>query len=79
MTTGFAEEFTWLGRWGEGGDSETGEERDGEGGGAAGEEETLGKFYLLFQEQKIFSIASWLQRFFAFFHPEKIKPGPSAR
>lgn len=49
------------------------------GDGAAGEEETLGKFYLLFREQKIFPIASWHQRFFTFFHPEKIKPGPSAR
>lgn len=47
-------------------------------GGAAGEEEKLGKFYLLFREQKKFSITSWHQRFFTFFHLEKIKPGPSA-
>lgn len=75
MTTGSAEELAWWGRreWGN-----TGEVRDREGGGAAGEEETLGKFYLLFQEQKILSIASWHQRFLTFFHVEKIKPGPSA-
>lgn len=33
MTTGSAEEFTWSGRWGAGGDRETREARDGEGGG----------------------------------------------
>lgn len=49
MTTGSAEEFTWSGRWGVGGDRETGEARDGEGGGGGrGLQEKLGKFYLLF-------------------------------
>lgn len=75
MTTGWAEEFAWCGgrEWGILGRRETGKV-----GGAAGEEETLGKLYLLFQEQKILSIASWHQRSFTFFHVEKIKPGRSA-
>lgn len=63
MTAGSAGDFTLLGTE--------------EAGGCRKRE--LGKFSLLFQEEKIFSIASWHQRFLTFSHPEKIKPGASAR